>query len=362
MMKFSLILVAMVSALSPLWGAFWWKDTTKLYPPAKVYFRDAEGVDWRICTRLAETLFKVAQVTDKTDEGALLEADTHTLIQVDLDTSKVVWREEVSKAYTWLTTCNGILLGLYDEQNQRRNQFFIRDGKKWFRPKELNANNLRRWTDYKDGILLSGLISGEPLVYALSAAGIEGISGKPVTSGPWLGENGILGLSTYEAVFQIFDIQSGKYYSLPQNYQPVFCVSLQAIFVQEKTGLRRYAIYDVQQNKTTFLAKDTIFSAVDDFYVIYGHQGETHVYNSKGGHFKWPGKVSIRQIRCSPHEIVLVESETLKEVLNTTTQMRLSFDVADELSPFDTFLKVKKTDGTIYLIDLVTGEKVVVKE
>ena len=360
-MKFGLILVAMVSALSPLWGAFWWKDTTKLYPPAKVYFRDAEGVDWRIDKRLAETLFKVARVTDKTDEGALLEADTHTLIQVDLDTSKVVWREEISKAYTWLTTCNGILLRLYDEQNQRRNLFFIRDGKRWFKPKGLTLNNLH-WRDAKEGILLSGNISGEPLAYTLSAAGLEEINGQPVTSAPWLGANGILGLSTYEATFQLFDIQSGNVYTLPKAYQPIFCVSLQAIFVQEKTGLRRYAIYDVQQNKTTFLAKDTRFSAVDNFYIVFENKGNTHVYNSKGGHFKWPGKVSIRQIRCSPHEIVVVESDTLKEVLNTTTQMRLSFDVADELSPFDTFLKVKQPNGTVYLIDMVTGEKVVVKE
>ena len=360
-MKFGLILVAMVSALSPLWGAFWWKECTGCYPPVTVYFRDAEGVDWCIDKRLAETLFKVARATDKTDECALLEADTHTLIQVDLDTSKVVWREEVSKSYTWLTTCNGILLGLYDEQNQRRNQFFIRDGKRWFKPKGLTLNNLH-WRDAKQGILLPGNISGEPLAYALSAAGLEEINGKPVTSAPWLGTNGILGLRTYEATFQLFDIQSGNVYTLPKAYQPIFCVSLQAIFVQEKTGLRRTAIYDALHDKTTFLAKETRFSAVDNFYIVYGHQGETHVYNSKGGHFKWPGKVSISQIRCSPHEIVVVESDTLKELLNTTTMMRRAFDVEDELTPCGTFLNVKKPNGTVYLIDMVTGEKVVVKE
>ena len=360
-MKFGLILVAMVSALSPLWGAFWWKERTDRYPPATVYFRDAEGVDWRIDKRLAETLFKVARVTDKTDEGVLLEADTHTLIQVDLDTSKVLWREEVSKAYNWLTTCNGILLRLYDEQNQRRDLFFIRDGKRWFKPKGLTLNNLH-WRDAKEGILLPGNHSGEPLAYALSAAGLEEINGKPVTSAPWLGQNGILGLSTYEATFQLFDIQSGNIYTLPKAYQPIFCVSLQAIFVQEKTGLRRIAIYDALHDKTTFLAKETRFSAVDDFYIVYGHQGETHLYNSTGGHFKWPGKVSIRHIRCSPHEIVVVESDTLKELLNTTTLMRRTFDVEDELTPCDTFLNVKQPNGTVYLIDMVTGEKVIVKE
>lgn len=356
-MKHCLILFMMVSMVSNLWGAFWWKDTTKLYPPAKVYFRDAEGVDWRIDTRLAETLFKVAQVTEESDEDELLRTNTHTLIQVNLDDSRILWREEVSSAYSKFTSCNGIWLELYDQDNRRNTHFFVRDGKKWFRPKGLNLKNFY-WRDYKNGILLPGVITGEPLVYALSAEGLEGINGKSVTSAPWLGENGILGLSTYDAEFQILDIQSGTYYSLPKEYKPVFCVSLQAIFVQEKTGLRRYAIYDVQQNKTTFLAKDTRFSAVDDFYIVFENKGDTHVYNSKGGHFKWPGKASIRQIRCSPYEIVLVESETLKEVLNTTTQMRLSFDVADELSLFDTFLKVKKTDGTIYLIDLITGEKI----
>ena len=139
-------------------------------------------------------------------------------------------------------------------------------------------------------------------------------------------------------------------------------MSLQAIFVQEKTGLRRYTIYDVQQNKTTFLAKDTRFSAVDNFYIVFENKGNTHVYNSKGGHFKWPGKVSIRQIRCSPHEIVVVESDTLKELLNTTTLMRRTFDVEDELTPCGTFLNVKQPNGTVYLIDMVTGEKVVVKK
>lgn len=357
-MKHYLILIFIVLLkTSLLSGAFWWEDTKDIYPPAKVYFKDAEGVAWRIQSRLAESLFVVAPVKDGNFEDELLDTETFYLMQVNLDDSTILWREVFPKSYFKYTTCNGILLQLFYEENKKIYMFFLRDEQKWVKQEGLNLKNLD-WSDYKDGILIPGKITGDPLVYFLSTKGLDGIHTKPVRRAPWLGEKDIVGMFTYEAGFQIFDLCSQKYYSLPKGYQPILCLTLQTIFVQEKMGLRRYAIYDLQNDKISFLKEDSYCSAVDGFYVIVEPEGYTHVYNSKGEYFRWPKNICVEQIRCSPHEILIVTSDTTKEYVNTTENIRRSFAQEDEVSIFDTFLKVKKANGEIFLIDLVTGENV----
>lgn len=357
-MKHYLILIFIVLLkTSMLSGAFWWEDTKDIYPPAKVYFKDAEGVSWRIKERLAETLFVVAQAKDDINIDELLDTETFYLMQVNLDDSTILWREVFPKSYIKYTTCNGILLQLFYEENKKIYMFFLRDEQKWVKQEGLNLKNLD-WSDYKDGILIPGKITGDPLVYFLSTKGLNGIHTKPVRRAPWLGKKDILGMFTYEAGFQIFDLCSQKYYSLPKGYQPILCLTLQTIFVQEKMGLRRYAIYDLQNDKISFLKEDSYFSAVEGFYCIFEKKGETHVYTSKGQYFKWLGSPSIEAIRCPPYEVLVVESNTLKEFINTTINTRCSFEAEDELSIYDTFLKVREVNGTVYLIDLLTGDHI----
>ena len=356
-MKHYLILIFIVLLkTSLLWGALGWMDTMNIYPPVKVYFKDAKGVSWRIKERLAETLFIVAQAKDDINIDELLDAKMFYLMQIDLENSSIMWYEAIPKSYFKITTCNGILL-VFNESKRRESRFFLRDGKKWLKPNGLDVRNLD-WSDYKDGILIPGKITGDPLVYFLSTKGLDGIHTKPVRRAPWLGKKDILGMFTYEAGFQIFDLCSQKYYSLPKGYQPIHCVTLQTIFVQEKMGLRRYAIYDLQNNKISFLKEDSYFSAVDGFYYIVEKTGEIYIYNSKGQYFKWLGLPYIKAIRCPPYEVLVVESNTLKEFINTTTNTRCSFEAEDELSIYDTFLKVREVNGTVYLIDLLTGEHI----
>ena len=356
-MKHYLILIFIVLLkTSLLWGALGWMDTMDIYPPVKVYFKDAKGVSWRIKERLAETLFIVAQAKDDVNIDELLDAKMFYLMQIDLENSSIMWYEAIPKSYFKITTCNGILL-VFNESKRKESRFFLRDGKKWLKPNGLDVRNLD-WCDYKNGILLPGSLTGEPIAYALSAEGLVHINGKPVTRIPWLGKDAILGLFTYDEGIQIFDVLSGRYYSLPKNYQPIYCLDLNAIFIREKTGSRRYAIFDIQHNKTLFLKDDSQISAVDGFYYIFEKKGETYVYNSKGQCFKWLGLPSIKAIRCPPYEVLVVESNTLKEFINTTTNTRCSFDAEDELSIYDTFLKVREVNGTVYLIDLLTGEHI----